>query len=143
MFRSMKRLSIIYDNAYYNSTINHFPTKIYKIKSDSYNSVNTINHNYSFLGVIKRIPHYINENNEIFIKDETTYDCYKYVSNWCNLHKMPYTIINPQQYCPLILKNKKYFYDYRKFDTYCYNEEKKQVYYKGKYNPKNKMIIFG
>lgn len=134
MFRSMKRLSIIYDNTYYKSTIDYFPTKIYRINS------NTINNNYSFLGVIKRVPHYINDNDEVFIKEENKYDHYKYVSNWCNLYKMPYTIINPQKYCPLKLKNKRYFYDFREFDTYHYDIDKQQVYYQGRYDPKNKII---
>lgn len=134
MFRSMKRLSIIYDNTYYKSTIDYFPTKIYRINS------NTINNNYSFLGVIKRVPHYINDNDEVFIKEENKYDHYKYVYNWCNLYKMPYTIINPQKYCPLKLKNKRYFYDFREFDTYHYDIDKQQVYYQGRYDPKNKII---
>lgn len=140
MFRSMKKLSIIYDNAYYKSTVDYFPTKIYKANSNSYNNLGTINNNYSFLGVIKRVPHYINENDEIFIKDENKYDYYIYVSNWCKLYKMPYTMINPQKFCPLKLRNKRYFYDYREFDTYYYDETIKQVYYKGKYDSKNQII---
>lgn len=139
MFRSLKRMFIIYDNTYYKSSIDHFPTKIYKANS-SYNNVSALNNNYSFLGIIKRVPHYINENNEVFVKDETKYDYYVYVSNWCNLYKMPYTMINPQRFCPLKLKNNRYFYDYREYDTYQYDTQKKQVYYKGVYDPKTKII---
>lgn len=141
MFRTMKRLSIIYDNSYhYKRIIQQFPTKVYKINMNNHKKVNNITKYYAFLGVIKRVPHYINENNEIFIKNENEYDHYEYVSNWCNLYKMPYTLIKPQIFGPLKLKNKRYFYDFREYDTYYYDVMKQQVYYQGRYDPKTNII---
>ena len=134
--RSLKCLSIIYENSYYyKSTMHQFPTKIYHVD-------NQINYKYAFLGIIKQVPHYINEQNEVFIKDENKYQYFKYVSHWCNLNKMPYSLINPQRFRQLQLENEKYFYDSREYDTYYYDVTKQRVYYKGRYDPKSKMIKF-
>ena len=98
--------------------------------------------NYRFFGVMKKKHHFINPFNEIFIKDENNFNYYKYVFQWCEINKKPYTYYNEKIYKTLYLKNKKYFYDMNHFDTYKFDETKQIVKYVGRYNGKiNKISV--
>lgn len=98
---------------------------------------------FHFFGVMKQKHHYINNLNELFIKDENYLNEYKYVLQWCNFKKMPYNTCGPQQYKSLSLNNKEYFYDYKHLDTYKYDEQNKKIKYVGKYYEKFNMIRLG
>ena len=134
------------NNLYKNITIPLIYPEFYEIQevTDKINQLHnaTFPQKYNFLGFIKRIKHFITFDNKIFIQNETNF---KYINTnqfWCHHNKIIYTYGNPQQYRLLKYKNKNYFYDVRKKDTYTFNENKNIVIYSGIYNPKLELISY-
>ena len=93
---------------------------------------------FTFLGMIKQKPHFINPYYEAY--EMNLYGRLDYCADWLDDHKMLWTD-DPINYRLITIKNKNYFYDLTDYDSYTFDYDKQLVIPTGTYCPFTHSLI--
>lgn len=93
---------------------------------------------FTFLGMIKQKPHFINPYYEAY--EMNFHGRLDYCADWLEDHKMLWTD-DPINYRLITINNRDYFYDLTDYDSYTYDYDKQIVIPTGIYCPNTHSLI--